>query len=106
MDKEIMMLINQLMLSSEQMQQYAEAGEWDDFLDESVAYSMGMKALCDIDFTLMSERHMLQATDRMAKLLEHDVQLTSTIKARLAAVRGELSSMRKSSASAKAYLSV
>ena len=43
MDKDIIALIEELLISNATLRQQAEAGEWDLFLDESVAYTMGMK---------------------------------------------------------------
>ncbi|WP_148242053.1 flagellar protein FliT [Enterobacter asburiae] len=106
MDNDVMMLIEELLASNAKLRQQAEDGEWDAFLDESVAYSMGMRTLCEIDLPQLAQRNKKQVSARLAKLLEHDALLTGEIQNRLNAISTELSSLRKSSASAKAYTAV
>lgn len=106
MDNDVMMLIEELLASNTKLRQQAEAGEWDVFLDESVAYSMGMRTLCEIDFRLLAQRNKKSIGTRLATLLENDALLTGDIQHRLDTIATELSSLRKSSTSAKAYTAV
>ncbi|WP_297121573.1 flagellar protein FliT [uncultured Enterobacter sp.] len=106
MDKAVIELIGQLMASNATLQQQAEAGEWDAFLDETAAYAMGMRTLCDIDLTQLAQHIKPRVTAQLAQLLENDVQLTRAMQCRLTEIGTELSAMRKSCASAKAYTAV
>lgn len=106
MDNTVMALIEQMLLSNAKLLQHAQAGEWDVFLDESVAYSMGMKTLCDVDLTQLAQHNKTQVTEQLAHLLANDARLTRAIQQRLTAISTELSAMRKSNASAKAYTEV
>lgn len=106
MDKAVIELIGQLMASNATLQQQAEAGEWDAFLDETAAYTLGMRTLCDIDLTQLAQHNKPQVTAQLTQLLENDAQLTRAIQGRLTEIGTELSVMRKSSASAKAYSAV
>lgn len=106
MDNDVLMLIEQLLVSNAQLRQQAEKGEWDAFLDESVAYSMGMRTLCEIDLPQLAQRNKSQVSARLAHLLENDALITNAIQARLSEISRELSTLRKSSSSAKAYTAV
>ncbi|WP_368528572.1 flagellar protein FliT [Enterobacter cloacae] len=106
MDKDIIALIEELLISNATLRQQAEAGEWDVFHDESVAYTMGMRTLCDIDLTQLAQHNKAQVSARLATLLENDDLLTHAIQGRLATISTELSAMRKSSTMAKAYTAV
>ncbi|HHA1723963.1 TPA: flagellar protein FliT [Enterobacter cloacae] len=106
MDKDVMALIEELLISNATLRQQAEAGEWDVFLDESVAYTMGMRTLCDIDLTQLAQHNKVQVRTQLATLLENDALLTQAIQGRLTTISTELSAMRKSSTMAKAYTAV
>ncbi|HGU9816791.1 TPA: flagellar protein FliT [Enterobacter chuandaensis] len=106
MDNDVLMLIEQLLVSNAQLRQQAEEGEWDAFLDESVAYSMGMRTLCEIDLPQLAQRNKSQVSARLAHLLENDALLTRAIQGRLASISSELSAMRKTSSVAKSYSAV
>ena len=106
MDKTVIELIGHLMASNATLQRQAEAGEWDAFLDETAAYTLGMRTLCDIDLTQLAQHNRPQVAARLAQLLENDAQLTRAMQGRLTEIGTELSAMRKSSASAKAYTAV
>lgn len=106
MDNNVMALIDELLISNAKLRQQAEAGKWDVFLDESVAYTMGMRTLCDIDLTQLAQHNKTQVSDQLALLLEHDAILTRAIQGRLTTISTELSAMRKTSKMAKAYTAV
>lgn len=106
MDNDVIELIEQLLVSNKKLRQQADDGEWDVFLDESVAYTMGMRTLCEIDLTQLAQHNKPQVSARLATLLEHDALLTRAIQGRLTAISTELSGMRKSRTMAKAYTSV
>lgn len=106
MDKDVMALIEELLISNATLRQQSEAGEWDLFLDESVVYTMGMRTLCDIDLTQLAQHNKVPVSARLAALLENDALLTQAIQGRLTAISTELSAMRKSSTMAKAYSAV
>lgn len=106
MDNEVMALIEELLISNAKLRQQADDGEWDVFLDESVAYTMGMRTLCDIDLTQLAQHNKTQVSDQLAQLLEHDAILTRAIQGRLTTISTELSAMRKTSSVAKAYTAV
>jgi len=106
MDNEVMALIEELLISNAKLRQQADDGEWDVFLDESVAYTMGMRTLCDIDLTQLTQHNKTQVSAQLAKLLEHDAILTRAIQGRLTTISTELSAMRKTSSVAKAYTAV
>lgn len=106
MDNEVMALIDELLISNAKLRQQAEAGEWDVFLDESVAYAMGMRTLCDIDLAQLAQHNKPQVSARLSTLLENDALLTRAIQGRLSAISSELSGMRKSRTMAKAYAAV
>lgn len=106
MDNEVMALIEELLISNAKLRQQADDGEWDVFLDESVAYTMGMRTLCDIDLTQLAQHNKTQVSDQLAQLLKHDAILTRAIQGRLATISTELSAMRKTSSVAKAYTAV
>ncbi|MFG6062514.1 flagellar protein FliT [Enterobacter ludwigii] len=106
MDNEVMALIEELLISNAKLRQQADDGEWDVFLDESVAYTMGMRTLCDIDLTQLAQHNKTQVSAQLAKLLEHDAILTRAIQGRLTTISTELSAMRKTSSVAKAYTAV
>lgn len=103
MDNDIITLIEELLISNAKLRQQADDGEWDVFLDESVAYTMGMRTLCDIDLTQLAQHNKTQVSAQLAQLLKHDAILTRTIQGRLTTISTELSTMRKSSSAAKAY---
>jgi hypothetical protein len=106
MDNEVMALIEELLISNAKLRQQADDGEWDVFLDESVAYTMGMRTLCDIDLTQLARHNKKQVSAQLAKLLEHDAILTRAIQGRLTTISSELSAMRKTNSVAKAYTAV
>ncbi|TFB27595.1 flagellar protein FliT [Lelliottia nimipressuralis] len=106
MDNEVMALIEELLISNAKLRQQADDGEWDVFLDESVAYTMGMRTLCDIDLTQLAQHNKTQVSDQLAQLLKHDAILTRAIQGRLTTISSELSAMRKTSSVAKAYTAV
>lgn len=106
MDNNVIALIEELLISNTKLRQQADAGEWDVFLDESVAYSMGMRTLCDIDLTQLAQHNKAQVRTQLAALLENDAILTRVIQGRMAAIRTELSAMRKSNTMKKAYTAV
>lgn len=106
MDNDVMALIDELLISNAKLRQQADAGEWDVFLDESVAYAMGMRTLCDIDLTQLAQHTRPSVSARLATLLENDALLTRAIKGRLATISTELSAMRKTSSVAKSYTAV
>lgn len=106
MDNEVMALIEELLISNAKLRQQADDGEWDVFLDESVAYTMGMRTLCDIDLTQLAQHNKTQVSAQLAKLLKHDAILTRAIQGRLTTISTELSAMRKTSSVAKAYTAV
>lgn len=106
MDNEVMALIEELLISNAKLRQQADDGEWDVFLDESVAYTMGMRTLCDIDLTQLAQHNKTQVSAQLAKLLEHDAILTRAIQGRLTTISTELSAMRKTNSVAKAYTAV
>ncbi|MDY0419680.1 flagellar protein FliT [Enterobacter sp. 170198] len=106
MDNEVMALIEELLISNAKLRQQADDGEWDVFLDESVAYTMGMRTLCDIDLTQLAQHNKTQVSDQLAQLLKHDAILTRAIQGRLTTISTELSAMRKTSSVAKAYTAV
>lgn len=106
MDKDVIALIEELLISNATLRQQAEAGEWDLFLDESAAYTMGMRTLCDIDLTQLAQHNKAPVSAQLATLLENDALLTQAIQGRLTTISTELSTMRKSSTMAKAYTAV
>jgi hypothetical protein len=106
MDNEVMALIEELLISNAKLRQQADDGEWDVFLDESVAYTMGMRTLCDIDLTQLAQHNKTQVSDQLAQLLKYDAILTRAIQGRLTTISTELSAMRKTSSVAKAYTAV
>ena len=106
MDKDVIALIEELLISNATLRQQAKAGEWDVFLDESVAYTMGMRTLCDIDLTQLAQHNKAPVSAQLATLLEHDALLTQAIQGRLTTISTELSAMRKSSTMNKAYTAV
>ena len=106
MDNEVMALIEELLISNAKLRQQADDGEWDVFLDESVAYTMGMRTLCDIDLTQLAQHNKTQVSDQLAQLLKHDAILTRAIQGRLTTISTELSAMRKTNSVAKAYTAV
>ena len=106
MDNDVIAPIEELLLSNTKLQKQADAGEWDVFLDESVAYSMGMRTLCDIDLTQLAQHNKPQVRTQLAALLENDAILTRVIQGRMATIRTELSAMRKSNTMQKAYTAV
>jgi len=106
MDNEVMALIEELLISNAKLRQQADDGEWDVFLDESVAYTMGMRTLCDIDLTQLAQHNKTLVSDRLAQLLKHDAILTRAIQGRLTTISTELSAMRKTNSVAKAYTAV
>ncbi|UKJ19845.1 flagellar protein FliT [Enterobacter mori] len=106
MDNDVIELIEQLLISNKKLRQQADDGEWNVFLDESVAYTMGMRTLCDIDLTQLAQHNKPQVSARLATLLEHDAFLTRAIQGRLTTLSSELSGMRKTRTMAKAYTSV
>lgn len=106
MDNDVMALIDELLISNAKLRQQAEAGEWEAFLDESVAYTMGMRTLCDIDLTQLAQHNKPQVSARLSTMLENDALLTRAIQERLATISSELSAMRKTSRVAKAYSAV
>ena len=57
MDNSVIELIENLLVSNATLRQLADAGEWDAFFDESVAYTMGMRTLCDIDLTQLAQHN-------------------------------------------------
>ncbi|KJQ41553.1 flagellar protein FliT [Enterobacter bugandensis] len=106
MDNDVMALIDELLISNAKLRQQADAGEWDVFLDESVAYTMGMRTLCDIDLTQLAQHNKTSVSARLATLLENDALLTRAIQGRLSTISTELSAMRKTSSVAKSYTAV
>ena len=106
MDKDVIALIEELLISNTKLRQQAEAGEWDLFLDESVTYTMGMRTLCEIDLTQLAQHNKAQVRTQLATLLENDALLTQAIQGRLTTISTELSAMRKSSTMNKAYTAV
>ncbi|ELE9704415.1 flagellar protein FliT [Enterobacter cloacae] len=106
MDKDVIALIEELLISSAKLRQQAGDGEWDVFLDESVAYTMGMRTLCEIDLTQLAQHNKAQVRTQLATLLENDALLTQAIQGRLTTISTELSAMRKTSTVAKAYTAV
>ncbi|EKS6886818.1 flagellar protein FliT [Enterobacter bugandensis] len=106
MDNDVMALIDELLISNAKLRQQANAGEWDVFLDESVAYTMGMRTLCDIDLTQLAQHNKTSVSARLATLLENDALLTRAIQGRLSTISTELSAMRKTSSVAKSYTAV
>lgn len=106
MDKDVIALIEELLISNAKLRQQAGDGEWDVFLDESVAYTMGMRTLCDIDLTQLAQHNKASVSARLATLLENDALLTQAIQGRLTTISTELSAMRKTSSVAKAYTTV
>ncbi|MDR1750086.1 MAG: flagellar protein FliT [Enterobacter cloacae] len=106
MDNSVIELIENLLVSNATLRQLAEAGEWDVFLDESVAYTMGMRTLCDIDLTQLAQHNKAPVSAQLATLLENDTLLTQAIQGRLTTISTELSAMRKTSSVAKAYSAV
>jgi hypothetical protein len=106
MDKNVMALIEELLISNAKLRQQAGDGEWDVFLDESVAYTMGMRTLCEIDLIQMAQHNKAAVSGQLAQLLENDALLTQAIQGRLTTISTELSAMRKTSSVAKAYTAV
>ncbi|ELE9011539.1 flagellar protein FliT [Enterobacter cloacae] len=106
MDNSVIELIENLLVSNATLRQLADAGEWDAFFDESVAYTMGMRTLCDIDLTQLAQHNKAQVSARLSTMLENDALLTRAIQGRLASISSELSAMRKTSSVAKAYSAV
>lgn len=106
MDNDVMALIDELLISNAKLRQQANAGEWDVFLDESVAYTMGMRTLCDIDLTQLAQHTKTSVSARLATLLENDALLTRAIQRRLSTISTELFAMRKTSSVAKSYTAV
>ncbi|HDR2819721.1 TPA: flagellar protein FliT [Enterobacter bugandensis] len=106
MDNDVMALIDELLISNAKLRQQANAGEWDVFLDESVAYTMGMRTLCDIDLTQLAQHTKTSVSARLATLLENDALLTRAIQGRLSTISTELSAMRKTNSVAKSYTAV
>ncbi|WP_346806031.1 flagellar protein FliT [Enterobacter chuandaensis] len=106
MDKDVIALIEELLISNAKLRQQAGNGEWDVFLDESVAYTMGMRTLCDIDLTQLAQHNKASVSARLATLLQNDALLTQAIQGRLTTISTELSAMRKTSSVAKAYTTV
>lgn len=106
MDNKVIALIEELLLSNTKLLQQADAGAWGAFLDESEAYSVGMRTLCDVDLTQLAQHNKLQVSAQLAALLENDAILTRVIQGRMAAIRTELSAMRKSNTMKKAYTAV
>jgi len=106
MDNSVIELIENLLVSNATLRQLADAGEWDAFFDESAAYSMGMRTLCDIDLTQLAQHNKAQVSARLSTMLENDALLTRAIQGRLATISSELFAMRKTSSVAKAYSAV
>lgn len=106
MDKDVIALIEELLISNTKLRQQAGDGEWDVFLDESVAYTMGMRTLCDIDLTQLAQHNKAPVSAQLATLLENDALLTQAIQGRLIPISTELSAMRKSRTMNKAYTAV
>lgn len=102
MDNSIMELIEQMLISNATLLRQADNGEWDAFLDESEAYAMGMRTLCEVDLSQLAQHTKAQ----LAHLLDQDALLTRAIQTRLSTISSELSTLRKSSSSAKAYTAV
>ncbi|MEO3992643.1 flagellar protein FliT [Pseudocitrobacter cyperus] len=106
MDNDIMLLIEQMQVSNAKLLRLADAGEWEAFFDESMAYSIGMRTLSEVDLTQLARYTRTEVTAQLTHLLERDAHLTRAIQARMAVISSELSTMRKSRASAKAYTAV
>ncbi|MGN7789066.1 flagellar protein FliT [Enterobacter sp. 22452] len=106
MDNNVIALIEELLLSNTKLQQLAEADEWDAFLDEAEAYSMGRRTLGEIDLTQLAQHNKPQVSAQLTTLLENDAILTGLIQRRMATIRSELSGMRKSNTMKKAYTAV
>ncbi|WP_411696544.1 flagellar protein FliT [Enterobacter pasteurii] len=106
MDNSVIELIEQLLISNAKLLQLADDGEWDAFFDESVAYSMGMRTLCEIDLTQLAQHNKAQVSARLSTMLANDALLTRSIQGRLASISSELSAMRKTSSVAKAYSAI
>ncbi|EKK5416452.1 flagellar protein FliT [Enterobacter ludwigii] len=106
MDNSIMELLEQMLISNATLLQQADNGEWTAFIDESEAYAMGMRTLCEVDLTQLGQETKAQVSALLAQLLDQDALLTRAIQARLSTISSELSTLRKSNASAKAYTAV
>jgi hypothetical protein len=106
MSCDVMMQIEQLLALNTLLLQQADTGEWDAFVEEVEAYSQRMRTLCEIDLIQLTEQHKTQVAVQLAHLLDNDALLMRAVQGRLATIRTELSTMRKSSASAKAYTAV
>lgn len=106
MDNNIIELLEQMLISNATLLQQADNGEWDAFLDESEAYAIGMRTLCEVDLSQLAKHTKAQVTAQLAHLLDQDALLTRAIQARLSTISSELSTLRKSSSSAKAYTAV
>ncbi|EQA6239683.1 TPA: flagellar protein FliT [Enterobacter ludwigii] len=106
MDNAVLSLIEQMLVSNATLLRQAEDGEWDAFVEESAAYSIGMRTLCEIDLTQLAQHNKQQVVGQLGQLLDVDARLSRAIQDRLSTLGTELSAMRKSSASAKAYTAV
>jgi hypothetical protein len=106
MDCDVMVQIEQLQALNARLLQQAKDESWETFVEEAEDYSHRLKMLCEVDLSGLEETVRMWVMVELGSLLQKDEQLMGVIRGRMSMIRSDVSAMRKSSASAKAYLSV
>ncbi|MFK3660826.1 flagellar protein FliT [Scandinavium sp. NPDC088450] len=106
MDNTIIAQIDALIARNSVLLSYAEQQEWEAFTNEVEDYSRVLNEIGQVNFSLLEQAVKEAAVERLEILLGVDATLMQCIQARLHSLSTEMSSLRKSRASANAYTAV
>ena len=98
--------LDELLAISERLLALAGEEAWEPFNDGVDSYVLAMQALAAFDFSDLVGAGRQETASKLEKLIANDAMIIERAKARLAVLRGEMASVRKSNASAQAYLKV
>lgn len=106
MDSQLIVTLDSLLLSSNNLLKLADEEAWENFTDGIETYLFAMQSLIDMNIAGLEESLRQQVAKKIETLMVNDGIIMQRIRARLAVLSKEMAGMRKSSASAQAYRAV
>lgn len=106
MTHNVMKKLERQLERNNQLLALAENEEWETFIDELESYSRQFKTLSGEDFAHLEVSLKEVAVEQMAILLKQDRILIQSVQTRMGLLSSEMSLMRKSRQTSRAYVAV
>ncbi|MGU3414523.1 flagellar protein FliT [Enterobacteriaceae bacterium C34A] len=106
MDNQLIVSLDSLLLSSNNLVKLADEEAWENFNDGIEGYLLATQSFIDMKSTGLEESIRQQVAKKIETLMVNDGIIMQRIRARQTELSKEMAGMRKSSASAQAYRAV